>query len=134
VARRIGRLGYAVYGLRNTDADALPWITYEAGLDELPQAKWIAAATRGSTAALMAGDAETILAAVLAGVGKSLLPCAVAEREPGLRRLGGASPVLSRELWLLVHADLRRLARIETVIAWIERTVFAHSARTAPAR
>jgi DNA-binding transcriptional LysR family regulator len=149
VARRIGRLDYAVYGpspdlpspaeagsakageLRRTsgpgdgDADALPWITYEEGLDELPQAKWIAAATRGAATppALMAGDAETIPAAVRAGLGKSLLPCAVAEREPGLRRLGDVASVLSRELWLLVHADLRRLARIAAVIKWIERTV-----------
>jgi DNA-binding transcriptional LysR family regulator len=146
VARRIGRLDYAVYGpspkgLRPTggprdgDAGALPWITYEAGLDELPQAKWIAAAARGAAApVLMAGDAETILAAVRAGVGKSLLPCAVAEREPGLRRLGDAAPVLSREMWLLVHADLRRLARIGAVVEWIEQTVLANSARTAPAR
>jgi DNA-binding transcriptional LysR family regulator len=124
VARRIGRLDYAVYGPRDGNAGALPWITYEEGLDELPQAKWIAAATRGAAMppTLMAGDAETILAAVRAGLGKSLLPCAVAEREPGLRRLGDAV-VLSRELWLLVHADLRRLARIEAVIGWIERTI-----------
>jgi DNA-binding transcriptional LysR family regulator len=138
VARRIGRLDYAVYGPspqrlrptsgpRGSNAAALPWITYEAGLDDLPQAKWIAAATRGAatTPVLTAADAETILAAVRAGVGKSLLPCAVAEREPGLRRLGDAAPVLSRELWLLVHADLRKLARIGAVIGWIERTVLA---------
>jgi DNA-binding transcriptional LysR family regulator len=137
VARRIGRLDYSVYGPslqeglrpkggpRDADSDALPWITYEEGLAELPQAKWIAAATRGGPAppALLAADAETILAAVRAGLGKSLLPCAVAEREPGLRRLGGPAPVLSRELWLLVHADLRRLARIDAVIAWVERVV-----------
>jgi DNA-binding transcriptional LysR family regulator len=135
VARRIGRLDYAVYGPCDGDADALPWITYEAGLDELPQAKWIAAATRGAAApVLMAGDAETILAAVRAGVGKSLLPRAVAEREPGLRRLGEAAPVLSRELWLLVHAELRKLARIEAVIRWIEGTVLAFNALPAAAR
>jgi DNA-binding transcriptional LysR family regulator len=135
VARRIGRLDYAVYGPGRRsaggrrNADALPWITYEEGLDDLPQAKWIAAAARASPMppALMAADAETILAAVRAGLGKSLLPCAVAEREPGLRRLGGAAPVLSRELWLLVHADLRRLARVAAVIGWIERAVQAFS-------
>ena len=55
-----------------------------------------------------------------AGLGKSLLPCAVAERELGLRQLGDAPPVLSRDLWLLVHADLRRLERVTAVIAWIE--------------
>lgn len=130
VARRIGQLAYAVYGPRKGKAAALPWITYEEGLDDLPQARWIAAAMRGASAppTLLAADAETILAAVRAGVGKSLLPCAVAEREPGLRRLGGAAPVLTRELWLLVHADLRRLARVAAVVGWIERTVQAIAA------
>jgi hypothetical protein len=28
--------------------------------------------------------------------------------------------VLQRELWLMVHPELRRLARIEAVIEWIE--------------
>jgi DNA-binding transcriptional LysR family regulator len=123
-------------GPSDGDADALPWITYEEGLDELPQAKWIAAATRGAAAppALMAADAETILAAVRAGLGKSLLPCAVAEREPGLRRLGDGAPVLSRELWLLVHADLRRLARVEAMIGWVERTVLAFDTSPITAR
>jgi DNA-binding transcriptional LysR family regulator len=141
VAHRIGRLDYAVYGpspaagprpaggRRTGDAHTLPWITYEESMDELPQATWIATATRGAPVppTLMAADAESILAAVRAGLGKSLLPCAVAEREPGLRRLGDGAPALSRELWLLVHADLRRLARVAAVIGWIERTVQAFS-------
>lgn len=70
---------------------------------------------------LMMSDAETIFAAVRAGLGKSLLPCAVAEREQGLRKLGGGPRVLR----LLVHADLRRLVRVAAVIAWIERTIQA---------
>jgi DNA-binding transcriptional LysR family regulator len=129
VARRIGCLDYAVYGPRRGDPDRLPWITYEEGMDELPQAKWIAAAARASPRppALLVNDAEAILAAVRAGLGKSLLPCAVAQRERGLRRLGGAAPALSRELWLLAHADLRPLARFAAVIAWIEATVRAFS-------
>lgn len=77
----------------------------------------------------MAADAETLFAAVRAGLGKSLLPCAVAEREPGVRRLDRAAPVLARELWLLVHSDLRRLARVAAVIGWIERTVQAFSTK-----
>lgn len=137
VTRRVGRLDYAVYASsrakaawpsgrgRGRSADSLPWITYEDGMDEVPQARWIAAARREAPApiALTAGDAETILAAVRMGLGRSLLPCVLAGREPGLRRLGNGAPVLSRELWLLVHADLRRLGRIAAVIEWIEKAL-----------
>ena len=59
--------------------------------------------------------------AVRAGVGRSLLPCRIAEGIPELSRLSGAKPVLSREMWLIVHPDLRHLARVRAVIAWIEQ-------------
>jgi DNA-binding transcriptional LysR family regulator len=125
VARRIGRLDYAVFAPRRGDPERLPWITYEEGMEALPQAKWIAAAARAAAGppAPLVNDAETILAAVQAGLGKSLLPCAVAAHTPELRRIGGTEPVLSRELWLLVHAELRPLARVAAVIAWIEGVV-----------
>ncbi len=125
LARRIGRLDYAVYGPRRAGAESLPWITYEEGQADLPQARWIAAAAgeEGGSSRLMVNDAEAILEALRAGLGKSLLPCFAAERERQLKRLSGAAPVLSREIWLLVHRELRPQARIAAVIAWLERVV-----------
>ena len=46
-------------------------------------------------------------------------------RKRGLRRLSGTTPVLARELWLLVHPELKSLARIRAVIAWVEATLAA---------
>lgn len=121
LARRIGRLDYAVFALRRRKAQALPWITYEEGLGHLPQARWMAAAARdGGLAPLQANDAEAILQAVRAGLGKSLLPSFLASQEPGLERLSGPKPILSREMWLLVHRELRPQARIGAVISWLE--------------
>jgi DNA-binding transcriptional LysR family regulator len=118
LARRIGRLDYAVYAPRRRKADDLAWITYEEGLSHLPQARFIAAAAGAEeTAPLLLNDAEAIVQAVRAGLGKSLLPCFVGEREPGLTRLGRV--VLSREIWLMVHRDLRPQARIAAVIDWV---------------
>lgn len=117
LARRIGRLDYAVYGPRRRSDGTLPWITYEEGLSHLPQARWITAQD-GETAPLLVNDAEAIVQAVCAGLGKSLVPCFVGEREPRLRRLG-RGVVLSREIWLLVHRDLRAQARIAAVIDWL---------------
>jgi hypothetical protein len=34
--------------------------------------------------------------------------------------MSGATPVLQRELWLLVNRSLRHLGRIEAVVGWIE--------------
>ena len=66
-------------------------------------------------------DSELAVNAVRAGLGRSLLPCRIAEKVPELFRLSGAKPVLSREMWLIVHPDLKHLARVRAVIAWIER-------------
>jgi DNA-binding transcriptional LysR family regulator len=119
LARRVGRLDYAVYGPRRRSAGTLPWITYEEGLGHLPQARWMAAAAQdGEPAPLLVNDAEAIVHAVCAGIGKSLLPCFVGEREPRMRRLG-RGVVLSREIWLLVHRDLRPQARIAAVLDWL---------------
>jgi len=47
-------------------------------------------------------DAEALLEAVIAGLGRSLLPCVIADGDPRLRRIGvKRRAALSRELWLL---------------------------------
>jgi hypothetical protein len=68
-------------------------------------------------------DAEALLEAVIAGLGRSLLPCVVADGDSRLRRIGATrrGSVLSRELWLLTHSELRRLGRIEAAVKWIEQ-------------
>ena len=88
----------------------------------LPHVAWIERAIRqeGGRPALVVNDSDVALQAIKQGHGKSLLPCLVADREPGLKRVSGAAPVLERELWLLVNRSLRHLARIEAVVGWIE--------------
>ena len=57
------------------------------------------------------------------GLGKSLLPVAIADRESGLARLSRSPSPLSRELWLMVHPDLRNLIRIRVVVDWLVSVV-----------
>ncbi|HTR84673.1 MAG TPA: LysR family transcriptional regulator [Reyranella sp.] len=123
LARRLGRVGYAVYGPRRKRA-RLPWISYEEGLAHLPQARWIES-VRGNreTAPLALSDTESILQAVRAGLGKSLLPCFVADADPALRTLGDDKIVLTRELWVITHGAIRHDARIAVVVDWLDRLV-----------
>jgi DNA-binding transcriptional LysR family regulator len=130
-ARRIGTLRYEVYGpaaCSAAEAKTLPWITYDEAMAHLPQARWIAAAVAGNDgkiASVRMNDAEAVLEAVIAGLGRSLLPCVVADGDSRLRRLGakGRPPALNRELWLLAHSELKTLGRIEAVLDWIEQTI-----------
>jgi DNA-binding transcriptional LysR family regulator len=126
-ARRVGTLRYDVYASASCsvrDAKMLPWVTYEEAMAHLPQSRWIAeTAVRNEEriAAVRVNDAEAVLEAVIAGLGRSLLPCVVADADSRLQRIGAKRrvPVLTRELWLLAHSELRRLGRIEAVVEWI---------------
>ncbi len=134
VTRRIGCLHYAVYCCRDSQPSAMPWLTHDGRMSGLPQARWIAAEARRRGEALVpmaTNDAEGILAGVSAGLGKSLLPVAVADPVPGLRRVDGGTPPPSRELWLMVHQELRGLAEVRAVMDWLEATVGARD-RSSP--
>jgi len=123
VARRIGSVDYAVFGASKARLP-LPWITYDATWSNLPQARWMARAVAADPKAetpVFVNDSELALNAVRAGLGRSLLPCRIGDAVPGLSRLSGAEPVLSRDMWLIVHPDLKRLARVRAAIAWCER-------------
>jgi DNA-binding transcriptional LysR family regulator len=122
VARRVGIFEYAVYAA--SAGRNLPWITYDATWSDLPHARWMTRAAASDPEAVISvivNDSELALNAVRAGLGRSLLPCRIADSISGLCRLSGRKPVLSREMWLIVHPDLKHLARVRAVMGWIER-------------
>ena len=131
-ARRIGVLSYATYSSREHDAidsKYLPWIAYDNTMAHLPQAKWIGRASKlpGETiSGLKVHDAETAVEAILSWPSKTLLPIAIGERDRRLRRLKQprSMPALTREVWLLAHADQTELSRIKAVTKWIDDEVF----------
>jgi DNA-binding transcriptional LysR family regulator len=123
IARRVGIFEYAVYAA-SLAVHSLPWITYDVTWSDLPHARWMAKAIESdpeSGSSITVNDSELALNAVRAGLGRSLLPCRIAEGIPELSRLSGAKPVLTREMWLIVHPDLKHLARVRAVIAWIQQ-------------
>jgi DNA-binding transcriptional LysR family regulator len=48
-----------------------------------------------------------------AGIGHAVLTCYLGDVDPGLvRATGGPVTELTRELWIVIHADLRKTARV----------------------
>jgi DNA-binding transcriptional LysR family regulator len=128
LARKVGVLMYDVYAASSLDDShvaRLPWLTYESTMEHIPQAKWIGEATGGQAeqiASLSLNDAEGLMHAVRAGLGKSFLPSMVADTDPGLRRIAdsASSERRRREVWVLTRPDQRSLARVDAVIAWLQ--------------
>jgi DNA-binding transcriptional LysR family regulator len=101
LARRVGYLAYAIYGLKGRETQSLPWITYDDLMADLPQARWIAAQIKNNgigDSAVRVNDAEALIRAVEQGLGKSLLPRALADLESTLLCLGEPSPPVRREV------------------------------------
>ncbi len=122
LARRIGDVRYGVFGSRQETPKDGPWITYTDAMLFLPQSRWIAeqAAKKGAElSAVRVSDAETLLQAIKAGLGKSFLPLFLAETEPELVRIDNGASAWSRELWMMVHPELKDLARIRTTADWL---------------
>lgn len=118
LAQKVGELAYGAYGPAKAGAGDLPWIVYEEEMAHLPHAKWLAARAGSGPAPVAVNDAQTILALVAAGQGRSLLPVCVAERVKGLRALEVEPAPPAREVWLLSHPDHKSLHRMQVVAAW----------------
>jgi DNA-binding transcriptional LysR family regulator len=63
--------------------------------------------------------------AVRAGVGIALLPCYLADRDPGVRRISGLLPDLASELWIVTHQDLKTTARIRAFLSVVGDAIAA---------
>jgi DNA-binding transcriptional LysR family regulator len=125
ITRRIGAVSYGVYirkSLEAADMAQLPWIAYVPEWSHLPQAEWIAARVAEETQIqrpILVNDAEAALAGVRAGIGKSLLPCAIADDDPNLKYVKWSQKPPVREVWLLYRQDLKKLRRFAVVSEWI---------------
>jgi DNA-binding transcriptional LysR family regulator len=126
IARKIARVEYGVYAAREKAGHDLPWVIYVNAMDSLPQTRWVADQTGSgetSTSNVRINDAETLLSALRAGLGRSFLPCVLGDRDPSLERLDPGADDYSRKLWMLVHPDHRDLARIRATGDWLASTL-----------
>ena len=127
-ARRIADIDYACYAPKGAITEGLRWITYDEAMAHLPQARWIASASKGGRAMLSplrVRDAETALAAVASGLGKTFLPRLIADKDKRLAAYAVPAAGHRRELWLLSHGNSTRQPHVGAVATWLNDTVQA---------
>jgi len=73
---------------------------------------WIAAHVPSDRVVYRCNSLLNQLMAVRAKLGIALLPCYLADRDDGVRRVSGVMPDLASELWMVTHQDLKNTARI----------------------
>ncbi len=98
------------------------FVGFDDSLAGVPQERWLGRVGPERRVVFRSNSTASLQAAARAGMGVAVLPCLVADHDPGLRRLEGPEPV-NHELWLLVHGDLRRSPRVRAVIEWVDELV-----------
>lgn len=140
----LGTMAVAIYGATTlveresaarTDARwrACPWVAYDAPHEYFRTMAWLAERTGDRPPRVRANRFGLQLEAIRSGAGLGILPCVVGDGDPALLRLTAPIAELAHDQWLLVHPDLRTVARVRLVIDWL-RAAFREEKATLEGR
>jgi DNA-binding transcriptional LysR family regulator len=126
ISRRIASAGWSLYAspayvarkaLLADPADLAGHdvIGFDQSLAFVPGALWLEKHAGGASVVLRGNSIVAVLNAATFGLGIAVLPCFLGDRAPGLERL---TPQVtgSREVSLVVHPDLVKVARVRAVM------------------
>jgi DNA-binding transcriptional LysR family regulator len=117
--RAVATIGYqlcatAAY-LQAHAAPAWQFLGYDDSLAGAPQQQWLETLAGKRRFALRSNDLATLHAAACGGSGVALLPDYLAHGGTGLVALAQPACPVQRTLWLVVHDDVRKAARVRIV-------------------
>ena len=101
------------------------FIGYIDDLIYTPELDYLSLISRELDAAFTSSNLIAQFQATLAGGGLCVLPNFMAAKEPRLQRVLPSVVALTRSFWLIVHSDMKDLARVRTVSEFIVREVRA---------
>jgi DNA-binding transcriptional LysR family regulator len=144
VARKLGASGFALYGSETylarrpapsdtNDLTGHDLIGFDASLSAVPAAKWLAEHGAKGNVVLRSREMSDMLSATLEGVGLAVLPCALADEEPTLRRLTHAV-VASHTLTLVYRGEKRVSKDVRAVIRFVLQVMQENAGRIAGLR
>ena len=123
IARKVGHFGFSLYGspryLKDTPPSAFEFVAYDRSMDDSPQQQWLKAILAGRAIVLLSSDLENQAAAARAGVGLAVLPHFIGDTDPRLQRCDVGSKTVGRDVWLVVHRDLRSTPVVRAVMEFL---------------
>jgi len=128
-ARKLATLRFALYASRAyvaargkpklDDLRKHTVLSYDDSLAQTAEKQWLDRAADGAVVPFRSNSRASMLAAVRAGIGLTVLPCYLADPEPDLVRLCAPDEVPTREMWLVVHTDLQRTPRVRAAMDFV---------------
>lgn len=74
---------------------------------------------------LMSSSINVQYGLIRSSSGVGVLPCFIGDQDPGLLRMLDSEVAITRSFWVVVHKDVRRLARVAAFIEWLGALVDA---------
>ena len=130
VVRRIGTMAFGLYGAasylqrhgtpeKTTDLPRHLFIGYGEQLSHLEENRWLEALAGDARFILRSDDTFTRQAAADVALGLAVLPHVLAQRSSQLQQVLDMEALPSKPIWLVVHQDLRHVARVRAVLDWL---------------
>src|SRR5258706_1274509 len=118
--RKVASVAWAAYGRRSDFTGGRPnpdglyqhqWASYGGGLSGLKAFKFVEERVSREKIVYRSDSVAGMAAAIAAGIGVRFLPCMHGGLFQHLMRVGPVEPVISDELWILTHPDIRKSGR-----------------------
>jgi DNA-binding transcriptional LysR family regulator len=132
VTRKIGKMAFGLYAHRSYSHLATPerwqFIAFDQHYADMPQQRWLFGIAGNRPVACELNHIGEHLIAVGAGIGVAGLPCFLADRERDLVRIREKVPSFTRDIWVVVHRDLRKTPAVRAVMDFVAAVVSEHRA------
>jgi DNA-binding transcriptional LysR family regulator len=124
LVRRVGEVGNAVYaspaylkrrGMPTPGFKDHDFIAFDETFQPGATMRWFDQHATQARRVLSCNSTHVMHSAALAGIGLAILPCYLADKDPGLTRVLKPSRVVSQSLFLVLHQDLRKTARVRAL-------------------
>lgn len=127
IGRKLSKVAFAVYGstayIERSGGNDLSqdhaWIGLDDSLAHLDAYKWLRANAPPHQIALVLSSLSGVLEAATRGMGLALLPCYMAWDLPDLVRCTPVLEEVATDLWMVVHEDLRKTARVRALMDFL---------------
>jgi DNA-binding transcriptional LysR family regulator len=123
VTRKIGTMAFGLYAHRSYAHLAAPerwqFIAFDQIYADMPQQRWLLGIAGDRPVACELNHIGEHLIAVRAGVGVAGLPCFLGDKDRDLIRVGEHVSPFARDIWLLVHRDLRKTPAVRAVMDFV---------------
>lgn len=95
------------------------WVMFEDSFEISPLPSWRKKFYPKSRVVFSSNNTLAVIDAAKRGLGVTLLPCFLGDRDPGLVRTIHTPVELNFSLWILIHPDLRHTARIKALMTYL---------------